>query len=118
MSSALARPNSASAAATLVRLLEARGIRVDGGSSTGAAPVGSAVLAKEIPSAQRHAVRPSLKAAFARLDPDNRSARDRLIATLHLRHGYTQAQIAAHLGLHYATVSRIINGQERSRNKT
>lgn len=36
---------AASAAATLVRLLEARGIRVDGGSSTGAAPVGSAVLA-------------------------------------------------------------------------
>jgi IS30 family transposase len=30
---------------------------------------------------------------------------------LHLKHGYTQAQIAAHLGLHYATVSRIVNRQ-------
>lgn len=80
--------------------------------------LGSTILAKEIPKAQRHAVRPSLKAAFARLNPDNRPARDRLIATLHLRHGYTQAQIAAHLRLHYATVSRIVSRQESARNKT
>ena len=43
---------------------------------------------------------------------------DRLIATLHLKHGYTQAQIADHLGLHYATVSRIVSRQDRTRNKT
>jgi putative transposase len=68
-------------------------------------------LAKEIPKAQRHDVPPSLKRAFGRVKPDDRAARDRLIATLHLKHGYTQAQIAAHLGLHYATVSRIVNRQ-------
>jgi putative transposase len=78
----------------------------------------SKALAKEIPNAQRHAVRPSLKQAFGRLDPEHRGARDRLVATLHLQHGYTQAQIAAHLGLHYATVSRIVNRQIDTRNKT
>ena len=41
-----------------------------------------------------------------------------LIATLHLKHGYTQAQIAEHLGLHYVTVSRIVNRQTDARNKT
>ena len=78
----------------------------------------SKALAKEIPKAQRHAARPSLKQAFGRLNPDNRHVRDRLIATLHLKHGYTQAQIAAHLGLHYATVSRIVSRQSDARNKT
>jgi hypothetical protein len=49
----------------------------------------SKALAKEIPKAQRHAVRPTLKQAFGRLKPEQRRARDRLIATLHLKHGYT-----------------------------
>ena len=78
----------------------------------------SKALAKEIPKSQRHAVRPSLEQAFGRLDPANHAARDRLITTLHLKHGYTQARIAAHLGLHYATVSRIVNRQIYARNKT
>ena len=78
----------------------------------------STALAKEIPKAQRHGVRPRLKQAFGRVDPADRGARDRLIATLHLKHGYTQAQIAAHLGLHYATVSRIVNRQIDASNKT
>lgn len=78
----------------------------------------SKVLAKEIPKAQRHAVRPGLKQAFGRVMPEQRAARNRLIATLYLKHGYTQAQIAEHLGLHYATVSRIVSGQADARNKT
>jgi REP element-mobilizing transposase RayT len=78
----------------------------------------SKALAKEIPKAQRHAVRPTLKQAFGRVKPEQRAARDRLIATLHLKHGYTQAQIAEHLGLHYATVSRIVSRQDDARNKT
>jgi putative transposase len=77
----------------------------------------SKALAKEIPKAQRHAIRPSLKRAFGRVKPEQRAARDRLIATLHLKHGYTQAQIAARLGLHYATVSRIVSRQVDARNK-
>jgi DNA-binding transcriptional regulator LsrR (DeoR family) len=47
----------------------------------------------------------SLRQAFGRLDPDNHAARVRLVATLHLKHGYTQAQIAAHPGLHHAIVN-------------
>ena len=78
----------------------------------------SKALAKEIPKAERPAERPSLKQAFGRVRPENRAARDRLIATLHLKHGYTQAKIAAHLGLHYATVSRIINRQIDAGNET
>ena len=78
----------------------------------------SKALAKEIPKAQRHVVRPSLKQAFGRVKPEQRATRDRLVATLHLKHGYTQAQIAEHLGLHYATVSRIVNRQTNTRNKT
>ncbi len=78
----------------------------------------SKLLAKEIPKAQRHAVRPSLKQAFGRVKPAQRATRDRLIATLHLKHGYTQAQIAEHLGLHYATVSRIVSRLVDAKNKT
>jgi SOS response regulatory protein OraA/RecX len=55
----------------------------------------SKALAKEKPKAQRHGVLPRLKRAFGRVKPEHRGARDRLIATLHLKHGYTQAQIAA-----------------------
>ncbi len=78
----------------------------------------SKAQAKEIPRAQRHAVRPSLKKVFGQVNPAHRAARDRLIATMHLKHGYTQAQIAAHIGLHYATVSRIVKRQVDARNKT
>ena len=46
------------------------------------------------------------------------SARDRLIVTLHLKHGYTQAQIVTHLSLHHATVSRIVSRTTHARNKT
>ena len=74
--------------------------------------------AKEIPKAQRHAARPSLKQAFGRVKPEQGATRDRLIATLHLKHGYTQAQIPQHLGPHYATVSRIVSRQSDARNKT
>jgi len=35
-----------------------------------------------------------------------------------VKHGYTQAQIAEHLGLHYATVSRIVSRKSDARNKT
>ena len=50
--------------------------------------------------------------------PGCSATRDRLIATLHLKHGYTQAQIASHQGLHYASVSRIVNRKTDARNKT
>jgi putative transposase len=78
----------------------------------------SARLAKEIPKAQRHAGRPGLAQALKNLRPGDRRTRDRLIATLHLRHAYTQAQIGQATGLHYSTVSRIVARQIHARNKT
>jgi hypothetical protein len=45
-------------------------------------------------------------------------ARARLIATLHLRHAYTQAAIGQATGLHYATVSRIATRQIHARKIT
>jgi hypothetical protein len=44
--------------------------------------------------------------------------RDWLIATLHLRHAYTQAEIGQATGLHYSTASRIVARQIHARNKT
>ena len=78
----------------------------------------SKALAKEIPKLQRHATRPDLKKVFGRLDPGNRPVRDWLISTLHLKHGYSRAQIAVHLGLHYATLSRISSRQSNARKES
>ena len=71
----------------------------------------------EIPRVQRFAVRPTLD----RLLPRVRSGlkRDRAIAEAHLHHGYSQQEIAAHVGLHYSTVSGIVQRErEKSKNKT
>lgn len=75
-------------------------------------------LAKEIPKAQRHVGRPSLAQALKNLRSGDERTRDRLIATLHLRHAYTQAEIGQATGLHYSTVSRIVARQIHARNKT
>jgi REP-associated tyrosine transposase len=68
---------------------------------------------KEIPRGQRYLGRPSL----ARLLEVTRGKekRNRSVAAAVLRHGYSQTEVARHLGLHYSTISRIV---ENSRNKT
>ncbi|MGO9116936.1 MAG: helix-turn-helix domain-containing protein [Desulfomonilaceae bacterium] len=44
---------------------------------------------------------------------------DLAITKAHLEHGYSQAEIAAHVGLHYSTVSRIVQRErEKARSKT
>lgn len=48
----------------------------------------------------------------------NERTRAPLIATLHLRHAYTQAAIGQATGLHYATVSRIATRQIHARKIT
>lgn len=55
----------------------------------------------EIPRRQTQACRPSLSVLFQR----NQSQR-RLIHSAYRRYGYQPAEIADHLGVHYATVSR------------
>lgn len=70
-----------------------------------AARIGLAREATEIPRAQRLASRPALAALFAQ----GASAKQRnpAIVDAHVAHGYTLAEIARYLGLHYSTVSRI-----------
>jgi putative transposase len=63
----------------------------------------------EIPKSQRYANRPALEKMFAENIVRNKQKRDRKIAEAVERHLYTQREIAAHLGLHYTSVSRIIN---------
>ncbi|MDQ7784951.1 MAG: hypothetical protein RDU20_18855 [Desulfomonilaceae bacterium] len=71
----------------------------------------------EIPRVQRFAVRPTLD----RLLPAVRSGlkRDRAIAEAHVHHGYSLHEIAAHVGLHYSTLSRMVRRErEKSKSKT
>ena len=71
----------------------------------------------EIPRIQRLAARPPL----ARLLPKGRSKseRDRAITEAHISYGYSQQEIAAYVGLHYSTVSRIVQRERKdSKSKT
>ena len=62
----------------------------------------------EIPRAQWNPRRPSLPEIFAK--PGNKAIQD-----AYIRHGYTMKEIAAHLEIHYATVSRRLKRIEESR---
>lgn len=60
----------------------------------------------EVPKRQRLVNRPSLRDLFA----DDRSIET--IYQAYCEHGYTQREIAEHLGVHYATISRRIKKLE------
>lgn len=60
---------------------------------------------KEIPRAQVRAVRPTLERILKGSD-------DRAIVQAYKEHGYRLHEIAAHLGVHYATVSRRLKRME------
>lgn len=66
-------------------------------------------LIREIPRRQTQASRPSLQLLFQRKLPPAR-----LIHEAYRRHGYRLGEIAAHLGVHYATVSRRLKRVEHS----
>jgi len=63
---------------------------------------------REIPKGQRFLGRPSLQELFA-ARPTKKTARDKKIAGAVRRYGYSQIEVADHLGLHYSTISRILN---------
>jgi hypothetical protein len=63
----------------------------------------------EVPREQRFAGRPTLHTLFKESKQASRTERNRLICTTCLQHGYSMAKVARHLGLHYSTVSKIIN---------
>jgi REP element-mobilizing transposase RayT len=63
---------------------------------------------KEIPKGQRYVNRPSLGDIFKDAKRE-RGKRNREIADAVDRWGYSQKEVADHLGLHYSTISRLIN---------
>jgi len=62
---------------------------------------------QEIPKQQRYAKRPPLEEIF--FSERSKKKRDEAIVAGHLTYGYEQKEIAAFLGIHYTTVSRIIS---------
>ena len=65
----------------------------------------------EIPRSQRYAHRPSLEKLLpgeARLNPRKRRG---LIQKAVEQYGYRQQELAAHLGIHYSSISRIMKGE-------
>ena len=67
---------------------------------------------KEVPRAQRFAQRPELAKAVPLGKIDHKETRDRLIREAHFTHGYRLTEIARHMGLHYTTISKIVNQPE------
>jgi len=64
----------------------------------------------ELRRSQRFLGRPSLEALFSDKVRGNRGERDGAIVKAAIRHGYTQAAIAKHLGIHYSLVSKVVAG--------
>lgn len=60
---------------------------------------------QEIPRGQRLIGRPALKSLFT---DKTKSTRDRMIVKAVQEHGYSQAEVAHQLKLHYSTLSRIV----------
>ena len=62
----------------------------------------------EIPKEQRLASRPSLEELFPSGKEAKKEERNVTIQKAYFNHGYTLSEIGRHLGLHYATIGRII----------
>lgn len=69
---------------------------------------------QEIPKEQKYADRKSLKELFEGDTRKDKNVRNRIIYTAHVEQGYKLHEIAEHLGMHYASISRIV-GQEEER---
>jgi hypothetical protein len=65
------------------------------------------LLAKKKP--RRATRRRSLKRIFSNLDGQPRSFRNERICRAHIEYAYTLTEIGDYLGLHYTTVSKIVN---------
>ena len=63
----------------------------------------------EIPKSQRFLARPELPKIFAEGVLRDRSRRDEKVEEAVERHGYTQRELADFLGLHFTSVSRMMN---------
>ncbi|WP_243373474.1 transposase [Geotalea sp. SG265] len=66
----------------------------------------------EIPRVQRNVGRPALVELFNDHMRTNKGERNVAIALAHGTHGYTLKEIAEELGLHYTTISKVINREK------
>lgn len=66
----------------------------------------------EIPRKQRHVGRPSLGELFPPGTVTQKQERNRLIRLAHGKHGYTLKEISQALGVHYTTISKVINSEK------
>jgi putative transposase len=66
-------------------------------------------LSSEVPRADRFAGRPTLAELFGPAIRADHNRRNDAIVQAHGVYGYSLAEIARHLGLHYSTVSRVAN---------
>lgn len=74
---------------------------------------------REIPKSQRFLARPSLDSLFEEAIVKTKQKRDHMIEEAVENYGYTQKEIADHLGLHYSTISRLMKQNEKkSKGKT
>ena len=63
---------------------------------------------REIPKSQRHLKRPALGEIFSEKAMSTKPRRNKKIREATKRHGYSQKEIADHLGMHYSTISRLM----------
>lgn len=71
---------------------------------------------RNIPKYQRQACRPEIDELLDPLTVSLKSTRDEAIRTAYFDHGFTQSEIADHLGVHNSTVFRIVR-RNNSKNK-
>ena len=64
----------------------------------------------DIPKSHRYVNRPELKNVFKESVLQDRRKRNKLIVEAVQKYGYTQRQIAAHLQMHYSTISNLVRG--------
>ena len=65
----------------------------------------------EIPKSHRYVNRPSLDKVFTKEVIRNKKKRDKKIIDAVENCGYTQQQLAAHLDMHYSTISNLVRGK-------
>jgi hypothetical protein len=63
---------------------------------------------QDIPKRQRYIDRPTLKDIFSNIELSEKKKRNKKIVEAIERYGYSQREIARHLGLHYASISRLV----------
>lgn len=70
--------------------------------------LGDITKLREIPRTQRYVSRPSLDELFPEGASLDKRMRNELLREAHEHHGYSYSEMGRHVGLHYATISRLI----------